>query len=96
MSLDMQAKLLRALQENKFQRIGGHDYIECNVRIIAASNEDLRDLSARNQFRKDLYYRLSSLCLDVPPLRDRKDDIQILLNHFTRRMGKIWKKKIGL
>ncbi len=67
MSLDMQAKLLRALQENKISKIGGHDYIECNVRIIAASNEDLRDLSARNQFRKDLYYRLSSLCLDVPP-----------------------------
>lgn len=93
MGLEMQAKLLRALQENRFQRIGGHEYIKCNVRIIAASNADLRKLSAENLFRKDLYYRLSSLSLDVPALRERKSDIQLLLNHFITGLSKTYGKR---
>ncbi len=93
MSLDMQAKLLRALQENRFQRIGGNDYVSCNIRIIAASNEDLRQLSSENLFRKDLYYRLSSLSLDVPPLRERRTDIQLLLNHFIVELGRKYGKR---
>lgn len=93
MGLDMQSKLLRALQENRFQRIGGQKYIECNLRIIAASNEDLRRLSAENGFRKDLYYRISNMSLDVPPLRERKSDIQLLLNHFIGVLSKKYGKR---
>lgn len=93
MEIEMQAKLLRALQENRFQRIGGQDYIKCNVRIIAASNEDLRLLSSQGRFRKDLYYRISSLSLSVPPLRERKTDIQLLLNHFIDQLSKKYGKR---
>lgn len=93
MGLEMQAKLLRALQENRFQRIGGQKYIECNIRIITASNEDLRVLSSENKFRKDLYYRLSTLSLNVPPLRERKSDIQLLLNYFIKDLSEKYGKR---
>jgi len=90
MGLDMQAKLLRALQEKRFQRVGGHDYIECNVRIIAASNENLRELSSSSDFRKDFYYRISTLVVDIPPLRERRQDIAILAEFFIKELSKTY------
>tara|TARA_B100000579_G_scaffold54192_2_gene38010 strand:- start:33173 stop:34330 length:1158 start_codon:yes stop_codon:yes gene_type:complete len=82
MSLSAQAKVLRALQENKIIRVGGEKEIEINVRIIAATNKDLKSEIRENNFREDLLHRLSVIPITVPSLRERKDDIPILINHF--------------
>ena len=82
MSLSAQAKVLRALQENKIIRVGGEKEIEINVRIIAATNKDLKSEIQENNFREDLLHRLSVIPITVPSLRERKDDIPILINHF--------------
>jgi two-component system, NtrC family, response regulator HydG len=82
MSLAMQAKLLRVLQEKEFTRVGGEDVIRVDVRLIAATNKDLvKEIEAR-RFREDLYYRINVVTLKVPPLRDRKEDIPLLAQHF--------------
>lgn len=82
MSLKTQAKILRILQEQKFERVGGNRAIEVDVRVIAATNKDLEDEIAQGNFRQDLYYRLNVLPFHVPPLRDRCDDIPLLVQHF--------------
>ncbi len=82
--LSLQAKLLRVLQEHQFERLGGTRTLEVDVRIIAATNVNLEDAVARGTFRNDLYYRLNVLPFHLPPLRERKSDIPILLNHFLR------------
>jgi Nif-specific regulatory protein len=82
--LSLQAKLLRVLQEHQFERLGGTRTLEVDVRIIAATNVNLEDAVARGTFRNDLYYRLNVLPFNLPPLRERKSDIPILLNHFLR------------
>ena len=82
MSLSAQAKVLRALQENKIIRVGGEKEIEINVRIIAATNKDLKSEIRENNFREDLLHRLSVIPITVPSLRERKDDIPTLINHF--------------
>lgn len=82
--LDLQVKLLRVIQEREFSRIGGSKVINVDVRVIAASNKDLLELVNRNLFRKDLYYRLSVVPVNVPPLRERKDDIMALAQHYVR------------
>ena len=82
--LSLQAKLLRVLQERQFERLGGTRTLEVDVRIIAATNVNLEDAVARGAFRNDLYYRLNVLPFHLPPLRERKSDIPILLNHFLR------------
>ncbi|MCX5870713.1 MAG: nif-specific transcriptional activator NifA [Deltaproteobacteria bacterium] len=82
--LSLQAKLLRVLQERQFERLGGTRTLEVDVRIIAATNVNLEDAVARGTFRNDLYYRLNVLPFNLPPLRERKSDIPILLNHFLR------------
>jgi DNA-binding NtrC family response regulator len=82
MSLSAQAKVLRALQENKITRVGGDKEIKVNVRIIAATNKNLREEIKQNRFREDLYHRLSVIVVHVPPLNERKDDIPLLVNHF--------------
>lgn len=82
MPLDMQVNLLRVLQEGVVTRVGGNKYIPVNVRIIAATNKDLRKEVARGTFRQDLYYRLSVIPIIVPPLRERKEDIPVLIDHF--------------
>jgi Nif-specific regulatory protein len=82
--LSLQAKLLRVLQERQFERLGGTKTLEVDVRIIAATNVNLEDAVARGTFRNDLYYRLNVLPFHLPPLRERKSDIPILLNHFLR------------
>lgn len=84
MSLKTQAKILRILQERKFERVGGNKTIEVDVRVIAATNKDLQDEIKNGQFREDLYFRLNVLPFYVPPLRQRKDDIARLCQHFLR------------
>ncbi len=82
MSLSAQAKVLRALQENKIMRVGGEKDITVDVRIIAATNKDLNEEIANKRFREDLYHRLSVILIHVPPLRERTEDIPLLANHF--------------
>jgi len=84
MSLKTQAKVLRILQEHKFERVGGSRTIEVDVRVIAATNKDLVRLIADGQFREDLYYRLNVIPFNVPPLRERREDIPLLANHFLK------------
>jgi two-component system, NtrC family, nitrogen regulation response regulator NtrX len=82
MSLSAQAKVLRALQENKITRVGGEKELPVNVRIVAATNKDLKKEISENRFREDLYHRLSVIVIKVPPLNDRKDDIPLLVDKF--------------
>jgi two-component system response regulator HydG len=82
MSLMMQVKLLRALQEREFNRVGGESTIQVDVRVIAATNKNLKDRINEGAFREDLYYRLNVVQLEVPPLSDRKEDIPLLTRHF--------------
>lgn len=82
MSLSAQAKVLRALQENKITRVGGDKEITVNVRVVAATNKDLRKEIAENRFREDLYHRLSVIVIKVPALNERKDDISLLTEKF--------------
>ncbi|HRE76101.1 MAG TPA: sigma-54 dependent transcriptional regulator [Flavobacteriales bacterium] len=84
MSLSAQAKVLRALQENRITRVGGEKDIKVNVRILAATNKDLRKEIENNNFREDLYHRLSVILIHVPALNDRKDDIPLLVEHFSK------------
>jgi two-component system nitrogen regulation response regulator NtrX len=84
MSLKTQAKVLRAIEERAFERVGGKDTIRVDVRVIAASNQDLPALIRDGRFREDLYYRLNVVPIEAPPLRARKDDIPLLLDHFLQ------------
>jgi DNA-binding NtrC family response regulator len=81
----MQAKLLRVLQERKFERVGGTETIEVNVRVIAATNRSLWRLVQQKRFRRDLYYRLNVIKIDLPPLRKRPEDIPLLVTHFIQK-----------
>lgn len=94
MSLYLQAKLLRVLQEKQIERVGGTRVIPVDIRVIAATNSDLQAMVEKGQFREDLYYRLSVIPLEIPPLRERKEDILLLLDYFTRRYSKLMDKKI--
>ncbi len=91
MPVGLQAKLLRVLQDGKFQRLGGTETIETNVRIIAATNKDIEDMVKNNTFREDLYYRLNVVTINVPPLRERKEDIKELVHYFIHK----YNKKLG-
>ncbi len=84
MSLELQKKLLRFLQEGEFRPVGGREPVHVDVRVISASNKDLRDLEQQGRFREDLFYRLNVLPIRLPPLRERKDDIPLLLDHFLK------------
>ncbi len=87
MSLSAQAKVLRALQEHKITRVGGEKEIKVNVRVLAATNKNLREEIAEGRFREDLYHRLSVILMEVPPLNDRRDDIPLLLNFFLDKLA---------
>ncbi|MCB2181131.1 MAG: sigma-54 dependent transcriptional regulator [Desulfobulbaceae bacterium] len=87
MALALQAKLLRIIQEKTFQRVGGTSEIKVDVRIVAATNKDLKEEVEQGRFREDLYYRLNVLHLHLPPLRERSDDIPLLAEHFVRKFG---------
>jgi len=81
----MQAKLLRALQEHKIRRVGGTHETNVDVRVVAATNRDLRAMVADGRFRDDLYYRINVLSIDVPPLRERREDIPVLIDYFLKK-----------
>ena len=89
MSLKTQAKMLRVLQEQRFERVGGNRTITVNVRVIAASNKNLTEEIATGRFREDLYYRLNVLQLDVPPLRERKGDVALLVPFFMEYFSSV-------
>ncbi|UCE33881.1 MAG: sigma-54-dependent Fis family transcriptional regulator [Deltaproteobacteria bacterium] len=89
-----QIKLLQILQDQTFQRVGGEETLEANVRVIAATNTDLKKMCEDGQFRKDLYYRLNVFPIEVPPLRDRPEDIPHLVEVFLKRMNKFSSKEI--
>jgi transcriptional regulator with PAS, ATPase and Fis domain len=84
MPLDLQATLLRVIEEKKVMRIGGSKAIPVNVRVIAATNKNIEEEVARNRFRRDLYYRLGVIRINIPPLRERPDDVILLARHFTK------------
>ncbi|MED1799829.1 sigma-54 interaction domain-containing protein [Brevibacillus porteri] len=85
MPLDLQVKLLRALEEQEFRRVGGVKTIRSDVRIIAATNQDLEEMVAQKEFRKDLYYRLQVYPIHIPPLRERKEEIPFFIEHFLQQ-----------
>lgn len=89
MPLSMQVKLLRVLQERELERVGGTETIRVNVRIIAATNKDLEKMVTKNEFREDLYYRLNVIVINIPPLRERKEDIPILALSITKKLGHV-------
>lgn len=91
---DLQVKLLRVLQEHEFQKVGGTDTIKVDVRVIAATNKNLEELVREKKFREDLYYRLSVVPIRIPPLRERKEDIPYLIDHFIAKFGEGRKYKV--
>ncbi|HGY56171.1 MAG TPA: sigma-54-dependent Fis family transcriptional regulator [Caldithrix abyssi] len=93
-SLNMQLKLLRVLQEGEFERVGGTETIKVDVRIIAATNKDLEKAMEEGTFRQDLYYRLNVIPIEVPPLRERVEDIKYLVYHFIEKFNKVYGKNI--
>jgi formate hydrogenlyase transcriptional activator len=94
--LELQPKLLRALQEQEFERLGSSQTIRVNVRVVAATNQNLAHLVAAKQFRADLYYRLDVIPICLPPLRERVDDIPLLVEHFVRKYSVRFNKPIDL
>jgi DNA-binding NtrC family response regulator len=86
--MSMQVKLLRVLQERRFERVGGTEPIEVDVRVIAATHQDMEKLVKEGKFREDLYYRLNVVRIDIPPLRDRQEDIALLVAHFCRKYAR--------
>ncbi|MGD9076775.1 MAG: sigma-54 dependent transcriptional regulator, partial [Desulfobacteraceae bacterium] len=88
LDINMQAKLLRVIQEKEFERLGSTKVIKIDVRFVAASNKDLQQLMSEGKFREDLFYRLQVFPMELPPLRERKGDIPLLLNHFLELQAK--------
>src|SRR5689334_7206526 len=85
MNVETQSKILRVLQDRKFMHLGGVQEIQVDVRIIAATNVDLKLLVKEGKFREDLYYRLNVICVSLPPLRSRMEDVPLLVNHFLKK-----------
>ncbi len=95
MSLNLQAKLLRVLQEMEVERVGGKDTVKINARVIAATNKDLKQMVEEGRFRDDLYYRLNIVTIRIPPLRERKDDLPILVDYLLNKINLELHKKIA-
>ena len=93
MSMSAQSKVLRAIQENKIQKVGSEKDIYVDTRVIAATNKNISELISENKFREDLYHRISVIELNVPPLNDRKDDIPILIEHFISLLSNQYENK---
>jgi len=94
MPLELQAKLLRVLQEQEFERLGSPSTLRVNVRVVAATNQDLNDLIFQKQFRSDLYYRLHVFPITIPPLRHRREDIPLLVAYFVSIYAQRMNKRI--
>ncbi len=94
LQMNLQTKFLRVLEQNKIRKVGSNKDIEIDVRIIAATNRDLQELIQEKKFRADLFYRFSTFVIHIPPLRERKEDIPILINYFVAKFSKEMKRKI--
>ncbi|MCK4836929.1 MAG: sigma 54-interacting transcriptional regulator, partial [Candidatus Aminicenantes bacterium] len=94
MSQSMQVKLLRALQEKKIRRVGSNNEIDVDVRIVSATNKDLSETMKKGEFRSDLFYRLNVISVTIPPLKERKDDIPLLMHYFLKNLNERFKKRI--
>src|ERR1700692_569100 len=92
--IEIQPKLLRALQEREFERLGSNHTRKANVRLVAATNRDLENMIASQQFRSDLYYRLNVFPIRIPPLRERKEDIPLLVSYFVQKYSRQMQKDI--
>ncbi len=96
LSVDIQAKLLRVLQEKEFERIGGNQIIKVDTRIVAATNRDLREMVKESRFREDLYYRLNVVPIYLPPLRDRREDIPLFIDHFLQKFNTEFSRDVNI
>ena len=94
LSMTIQAKLLRVIQDGKFERLGGHKQFFADVRIISATNRDIQEDAENRRFREDLFYRLAVVTIDLPPLRDRREDILPLTEHFLRHYTAVYQREI--
>src|SRR5258707_4088288 len=94
MSADMQVKLQRVLQERRFRRVGGLEEMQADIRIIAATNQDLTRMIAEGRFREDLFYRINVIPISLPPLRERREDISLIADHFLHKYNEQMGKQI--
>src|SRR5688572_11746923 len=90
----MQVKLLRVLQDRRFRRLGGTEEVQADIRVIAATNQDLHSLVAEGRFREDLFYRINVILIHLPPLRDRQEDIPLLAEHFLTKYATLMEKPV--
>jgi two-component system response regulator AtoC len=95
MSANIQVHLLRVLEEKEFTRVGGNELIKVDVRLVSATNRDMKKAVASGQFREDLYYRLNVVTIDLPPLREREEDIPLLANHFLKKFAAENQKEVS-
>jgi transcriptional regulator with GAF, ATPase, and Fis domain len=95
MQRELQVKILRALEGYRFMRIGGTEYIDVDVRVITATNRDLKEAVVTGDFREDLYYRLNVVCINLPPLRERMEDIPLLAAHFMEKYEGEGKREVN-
>ena len=95
MPLALQAKLLRFLQERQFERVGGRTPINVDVRLICATNRDLKELVSAGKFREDLYYRINEIRIELPPLRERENDAQLLAQYFLHLFNRNHTRQLG-
>jgi DNA-binding NtrC family response regulator len=94
MNLNLQSKFLRVLEDQTFRRVGGVKDISVNVQVVASTNRDLEAAVREGKFREDLFYRLSVIPIQIPPLRERKEDIPLLVEHFVQRYNTQFRKKV--
>ena len=94
--LELQPKLLRVLQDREFERLGGNQTLKVDVRIISATNRDLQRDIADRRFREDLFYRLNVFPIELPPLRERRSDIPMLIHHFVEKHGASYGRSISI
>ncbi len=92
MDIALQSKILRVLEEREFERVGGEKTIKVDVRVVAATNQDIHTLVQQGKFREDLYYRINVVNIDIPPIRQRKEDIEPLVRYFIRKYSIEFKK----